>query len=106
MIIVDVPIFSCPRADCQRPWYEVECSTADLRAGLLANKDGVGIGMKALALDQQRSLEEHILAITLNGQVEFVAASQQRPVYRAHLAFFNPVTQTWRRLVFIDDGGP
>lgn len=46
--------------------------------------------------------EVHVLAVTLDGDLEFVPLSKQRPAYYAHLAWFDPSTGEWDRLQFID----
>lgn len=47
--------------------------------------------------------EVHVLAMTMDGEVEFVPSSQQRHEYYAHLAWYDPLTSEWTALEFGDD---
>lgn len=44
----------------------------------------------------------HVLAVTLDGDLEFVPESQQASVYYAHLAWYEPATGEWTAFEFID----
>lgn len=54
------------------------------------------------ALDPDAPDEVHVLAQTLDGDLEFVPLSKQRAVYYAHLAWFAPSTAEWTALQFVD----
>lgn len=47
--------------------------------------------------------EEHMLAVTEDGEIEFVPFSRQRQVYYAHLASYDPLTGEWTLLSFVDE---
>lgn len=47
--------------------------------------------------------EIHILAVTLDGEYEFVPVSRQRPEYYAHLGWYDPSTKEWTILQFVQD---
>lgn len=105
-----VPIRSCSDADCPKPWVEFsafavnalgvtftiftvngpaaspECKTVD------EAKERTIEGSRTLPFDVTAIDERHTLALTLDGDVEFVPLSKQRPIYYAHLAFVDPVT--------------
>ena len=53
-------------------------------------------------LDADADDEVHVLAQTLDGDLEFVPESKQRPEYYAHLAWFDPSTGEWTALEFVD----
>lgn len=44
--------------------------------------------------------EIHVVAVTIDGEVDFVPHSEQRLEYYAHLAWYDPKTQTWDVLDF------
>lgn len=49
-----------------------------------------------------RDQEVHVLAMTEDGDLEFVPQSEQRPVYYAHLAWYDPATGDVAVLEFVD----
>ncbi len=55
-------------------------------------------------LDERPTLadEIHVLAETLDGDLEFVPESQQRETYYAHLGWYDPATGEWTLLEFVD----
>lgn len=46
--------------------------------------------------------EIHVLAVTIDGDVEFVPFSRQNRFYYAHLGWYDPKTREWDVLQFID----
>lgn len=46
--------------------------------------------------------EVHVLAVTLDGDLEFVPESKQRPAYYAHLGWYDPTSGEWTALEFVD----
>lgn len=55
-----------------------------------------------LARSPSKPDETHVLAVTLDGDLEFVPQSEQRPVYYAHLAWWDPATGEWTVLEFVE----
>lgn len=47
--------------------------------------------------------EVHVLAVTLEGEVEFVPFSRQKAEYYAHLGLYNPATGEWEVLQFVEN---
>lgn len=115
-------IRSCIAADCPRPWFEftgivvtplgitftvarctgpaasTECKTVTPAKERALEK------AHTLAFDPTALTEPHVLALTLEGVMEFVPVSKQRQVYYAHLAFVDPVSGDAEVLIFEDDG--
>ena len=46
--------------------------------------------------------EVHVLALTLDGALEFVPSSQQKPVYYAHLGWWDPLSSEWTVVDFVE----
>jgi hypothetical protein len=103
--------------DDPRPWFDFRLRS-DLRAvvedvkGLAAAdwSDADETDEQALVEDSPHSLvisrekpeERHVLAVTTDGAIEFVPESEQRPVYYAHLAWYDPLLDEITQLQFID----
>ena len=96
-------IRSNPSPDSPMPWFDFtfDGETFDLKQcnGLAASKQCKSVDKaKESRLNKKHKVkkksdkkdEVHVLAITLDGEVEFVPASEQRPVYYAHLAWVYP----------------
>lgn len=62
------------------------------------------LGARDLALSSEKPGETHVLAVTLDGQVDFTPESEQQPEYYAHLAWYDPETDSWTRLNFVEGG--
>lgn len=124
MSVRAVPMRSCPDAACPKPWvtfsrFEVaagvgveftvtevngpaaspECAKVD------AAKERTLEGKRSLSFDLTAPTEKHALAISLDGEIELVPLSKQRPVYYAHLAFVDPVTGDAEVLAFVPEVG-
>lgn len=126
------PIVSRRDPDDPRPWADLELTDGSLDVqvrelnGLPAFRARNGLGADeppgwkrrpdatahtfARSSDDQAAAdtgvapadEIHVLAVTLDGELEFVPTSQQQPVYYAHLAWWDPATGEWTALEFID----
>lgn len=95
------------------PWFEVdidellmECSFREAIGVSVDKREKLKKDKKPLKLKLTKSTEVHVLAVTLDGGYEFVPASEQRPAYYAHVAWYNPVTQEWKVLDFQEDAPP
>lgn len=55
---------------------------------------------ETLNLRLKNPSERHVLAVTEEGEYEFVPFSQQRLIYYAHLAWYTPTTGEWEVLKF------
>ena len=115
------PIRSCADGDCPRPFVEytdfkvkpggielaiarcsgpaasAECKTVD------AAKERALEKVWSFTYDLTAPTELHVLALRLDGQLEFVPQSKQQPVYYAHLAFVDPVSGDADVLAFVDE---
>ena len=108
-----IPIISDARVETSFPWFDLEIDgTGRLRIndanGLSATRPETRakeIALKkrfpAFVVAPDVMNEQHVLAITLNGDLEFVPFSKQRPEYYAHLGWYDPSTDTWELLQFI-----
>jgi len=56
------------------------------------------------ALTAEGVVEKHVLAITLDAELEFVPASKRRPVPYAELAVVDPMSGDADVLAFVDEG--
>ncbi|MDQ7794160.1 MAG: hypothetical protein RDU89_07070 [bacterium] len=113
----EVTIRSDPSEDSPRPWFEFEFNEKSLAVtvsrirGLSralgrsdrALEDSLEGKTVALQLNPDRATEIHVLAVTLDGELEFVAESQQRPIYYAHLAWYDPVKREAKVLKFVEE---
>lgn len=116
------PIKSCADRDCPRPWVEyadfkvkpggIECKIVRCSGPAASPECKTVDAAKERALEKVWSFtydltaltEPHVLALTLDGQLEFVPQSKQKPVYYAHLAFVDPVSGDADVLLFVDEG--
>lgn len=103
-------ITSSSDPDDPRPWFDYRVST-DLWVDVLEANGVAAAGWTnaseqaeqalkddsrhSLALNPNKSEEEHVLAVDIDGQLVFVAASEQAPIYYAHLARYDPVAGEW-----------
>ncbi|MEX0748786.1 MAG: hypothetical protein WD467_03260 [Candidatus Saccharimonadales bacterium] len=55
-----------------------------------------------LTLDPSAATVKHVLAVTLDGDLEFIPEHLQQPIYFAHLASYEPSTGEWTKLRFVD----
>lgn len=83
---------------CTGPAASPECSTVD------KTKERALETMWSFTYDPTALTELHVLALRLDGQLEFVPQSKQQPVYYAHLAFVDPVSGDADVLAFVDEG--
>ena len=114
-------IKSCSDASCSRPFVEfsafkvtavgieftvARCTgpAASAEVDCTDSKERALEKSYVLSFDPTALTEPHVLALTLRGEITFVAQSKQKPVYYAHLAFVNPVTGDADVLSFVDDG--
>lgn len=107
------PITSNPSADSPNPWFEFTVDSATMDAAI-SNASGIDasplttdaatdddpLGDYSLSLTAGKEGERHVLAVRLDGTVEFVAVSDQQEVYYAHLAWYDPSTGEVTQLVF------
>lgn len=68
----------------------------------IASRGQRAVRTHTFTVDTSVPAELHVLAVTVDGDLEFVPASKQRPVYYAHLAWYDPTTSEWSRLSFVD----
>lgn len=118
----NVPIRSCSNPDDPRPWADIDLADGSTAVtvkelnGLPAFRQRNGLGADvppgwkrrpnstahSFAVDGGAPDEIHVLAVTLDGAIVFVPESQQESVYYAHLAWYDPATGEWTRLVFTE----
>lgn len=107
------PITSSSDPENAFPWFEF---TLDIPGGSVtftkANGLSIATGkappqaesglLKAhsIALSSTKPNEVHVLAVTMDGAVEFVPESEQKPIYYAHLAWYDPTTDELTVLEF------
>lgn len=103
--------------DDPHPWFDFELRS-DLRAEI---REATGLSAAAwtdaatsdeqvlvddsahsLAISAEKPMEEHVLAVTTEGEIDFVPRSEQRAVYYAHLAWYDPETDELDVLEFAD----
>lgn len=121
MTVRAIAIKSCADGDCPRPFFEyadfkvkpggIECKITRC-SGPAASAECKTVGaVKERALEKVWSFtydltaltEPHVLALRLDGVLEFVPQSKQKPVYYAHLAFVDPVSGDADVLAFVDE---
>jgi hypothetical protein len=95
-------IFSNPDPASPQPWFDFDFDGENFIVrecnGLAASKETKANKATEAALKKSHKVkkkvgkesETHVLAITLEGVVEFIPQSEQRPVYYAHLAWVHP----------------
>jgi hypothetical protein len=104
--------------DSPRPWFEFTFNAATLEVTFTkANgiskaiskvtkaKESALKGKRKVKIKAGKESEVHVLAITLEGDVEFVPVSEQRPEYYAHLAWYDPTTGSLDALEFEEEAG-
>ena len=95
------PIISHKNITLSHPWYAYDVDLVKGELTLALAKDALLQGKKVcLKPLPGHELETHVLAVTLDRQVEWVPISKQKPVYWAHLGFWDPATDTLRLLEF------
>lgn len=82
---------------CSGPAASAECKTVD------AVKEQALVKLWTFTYDLTALTEKHVLALRLDGVLEFVPQSKQQPVYYAHLAFVDPVSGDADVLAFVDE---
>lgn len=117
-----VPLKSSSNPDDPRPWADLALTDGSLDVtvnalnGLVAFRQRNGLGAEAppgwqkrpdptshsFSLTAGKEAETHVLAVTLDGTLVFVAESDQQSVYYAHLAWWEPASGEWTALDFID----
>lgn len=106
-----VEIRSSSSPDSPKPWFEftvmnglkVRFNAAN-GLGKFAEGDASDLahllGVRKLALSSEKPEERHVLAVDLEGDVDFVPVSEQRATYYAHLAWYEPQSDEWEVLEF------
>lgn len=106
---------SDPRATSPRPWVEASLDPVALTATITRvtgpaaaklcteAKERALAGVYALTIDPTRATEQHILAITLAGDVIFEPALKLPPALYAHLGWVDPATRDAVLFAFVDD---
>lgn len=120
------PIISCPDDDCPAPWVEFSSfnvtkdgielvidkvtgpAAAEICVGVDAAKERALEGVKRMAFDKtvltpEGTIENHALAVTLEGELIFVPFSKQPYDLYAHLAFVDPNSGDADVLSFVPD---
>jgi len=116
MPIKRIPIRSVDDPNNPKPWFEMDLDEASMSlrirkanglsralAGVSPRAEQALVKTHPLQLNPQARDEIHALAVTLDGSLEFVPMSKQRPVYYAHLGFYDPRTDTWELLEFVPE---
>lgn len=89
-----------------RPWFKFDINPPLNRVVFSEANGRPGLGRvvttHAIKIDPALPNEVHVLAVTEDGIVDFVPLSKQRPVYYAHLAWYDPSTGTLTTLDFED----
>ena len=118
MTVTRIPIRSHSAVTSTRPWVDFDVNETSKMltihdfnglsaSGKVSRQKEVGMRKSQMLLLHPLALTEwHVLAITLDGTIEFVPFSQQRPEYYAHLGVYKPESNTWELLQFIDEGDP
>ena len=114
-MIVLKPFHSEKSRSSPRPWvkwalnepikrFTITDVTGLSARGLVSpEKEAVLKRVYTLELSPIKPTEIHVVAITLDGNLEFVPESEQRPEYYAHLGWYNPVMDTWTILDFQEE---
>lgn len=99
------------------PWFKFDVDTVDMSVGFskangLANFPDAAAGADldhlppnsrhSLKLSTDKPDEVHVLAVALDGTLEFVPVSEQREVYYAHLAWYDPSTGNADAMEFVE----
>lgn len=108
-------IKSDPDPDTGRPWFDFDFDTSALEAtfreanGLSNHPDAAANASvdhlppnskHAMSLNANKDTEVHVLAVALDGTLDFVPLSEQRAEYYAHLAWYDPTDGTLDKLEF------
>jgi hypothetical protein len=94
----------------ERPYPEAERTKVGASRRPTPTKHTLSLSTEQRPADEQPSDparpsladEVHVLAVTLEGDLEFVPTSRQRHVYYAHLAWYDPLTKVWDKLQFVE----
>lgn len=101
-----IQIRSSSNPDDPRPWFEYAVDIAGKKVTFTKANGRPAMASivkdHAIAFKPGKLNERHVLAVTEDGVVEFVPVSEQRPVYYAHLAWYDPTTQTLEILEFTE----
>lgn len=104
MPIKYTPIRSNPDPTDPHPWFKFNVDVAGKKVTFTEANGRPALGnivkSHVIDLNPGKATERHVLAVTEDGIVEFVPESEQRPVYYAHLAWYDPTTQTLEVLDF------
>lgn len=111
-------IASSSDPDDPRPWFRFDMDSVTMQVDV-AEANGLAAApwtnasksdekalrensKHAVGLSSEKPDERHVLAVTTGGTVEFVPQSEQQPVYYAHLAWYDPKTDTLEKLEFTE----
>lgn len=117
MITTRIKVQSCREVADHRAWFDIAVSVAGQLSVDAANYKGSQLLAKRVLVDAltpsvQRATrgpvgdelpEIMVTAMRLDGVIETVPASQQLPVYLAHLAFYDPSSDELQVVEFVDE---